>query len=269
MKKFPFRLLNSPPLLPTVVGLALACAAAATMAEEQPRSLLGLGAASIPEFEGSADEQVLPLVVGRLDLGRYGSLRFSGATVQYNLMGDDSPWAFGPVASALMTRDADVEDPVVRRLRKIDSAVEAGFFVEYGFTDTLREGDRLSVDLEAKAGEGNQFSWGVAYQGAKIGAFQYGFDLRATYANDKFMDTYFSIDADNNRRSSLPLYRAEAGLKSASIGFTGTYDLTPRWALIGRAGVSRLTGDASDSPIVRLRGDANSAEIGIAIGYRF
>jgi outer membrane scaffolding protein for murein synthesis (MipA/OmpV family) len=269
MNQTSFRPSRTSSLLTVAFGLALACVAGTAAAEEQPRSLLGLGAASIPEFEGSADEQVLPFVVGRVDLERYGSLRFAGVTVQYNLMGSDSPWAFGPVVSAIMARDEDVEDPVVRRLRKIDSTAEVGFFVEYGFADTLMEGDRLNVDVEARAGEGNQFSWGIAYQATKVGAFQYGVDLRATYANDKYMDTFFSVDADNNRRSGLPIYKAEAALKSASIGLTGTYDLTPRWALIGRLGVSRLNGDASDSPIVRLRGDSNSAEIGIAIGYRF
>ena len=269
MNQNPFRSSRPLSLLPVAAIVALACAAGTAVAEDQPRSLIGLGAISVPEFEGSADEQVLPLVLGRVDLGRYGSLRLAGVSVQYNVMGADSRWAFGPVVSAIMARDDDVDDPVVRRLRKVDSTAEAGFFVEYGFTDTLTEGDRLSVDVEARAGEGNQFSWGVAYQGARIGAFQYGVDMRVTYANDKFMDTYFSVDADNSRRSGLPVYKATAGVKSGSIGFTGTYDISPRWALIGRVGVSRLNGDASDSPIVRLRGDSNSAEIGLAVGYRF
>ena len=252
-----------------VAGLVLACSAGTALAQQPARNLLGLGAISMAEFEGSADQAVRPFLLGRLDLGGYGSLRLAGLSVQYNVMGPKSPWAFGPVLSMRPARDDSVADPVVRLLRKVDSAGEAGVFVEYGFGDTLAQGDRLSVGLEAKGGKGIQLTWGVQYQGPKMGAFQYGIDLRATSANDKYMDTYFSVDIDNSVRSGLPVYKASAGLKSTTIGFTGSYDLSRQWTLIGRLGLSRLAGDASDSPIVRLRGDTNSTAFGLALGYRF
>lgn len=245
----------------------LTCSAAA--AQSTPRNLLGVGAISVAEFEGSADQAVRPLLIGRLDLGRYGSLRLAGLSVQHNLMSDDSRWAFGPVLSMRAARDEDVEDAVVRRLREVDGTAEFGAFVEYGFRDTLSQGDRLSVGAEAKGGKGNQLALTASYQGAKRGAFQYSVDARAVWANDKYMDRYFSVDADNSTRSGLPTYVASGGLKSMGLGFTGTYDLNRQWSLIGRLGVTRLVGDASDSPIVQLRGDTNAASVGLAIGYRF
>ena len=252
-----------------LAGLALAGAAGLAMAQEPARNLLGLGAISLADFEGSADQAVRPFVLGRLSLGRYGSLRLAGLGAQWNVMGPKSPWAFGPVLSMRPARDDGVEDAVVRRLRKVDATGEAGLFVEYGFGDTLTQGDRLSVGLEARGGKGNQLTWGVSYLGAKLGAFQYGVDLRTTYANDRYMDTYFSVDADNSLRSGLPVYKASAGLKSTSIGFTASVDLARQWTLVGRLGALRLAGDASDSPIVRLRGDASSTAFGLALGYRF
>jgi outer membrane scaffolding protein for murein synthesis (MipA/OmpV family) len=102
-----------------------------------------------------------------------------------------------------------------------------------------------------------------------MGAFQYSFDLSSTHANDKYMDTYFSVDTDNSQRSGLPVYKAGGGMKSTSLGLTGSYDLSRQWTLIGRASVSRLGGDATDSPIVRLRGDNSANSIGIAVAYRF
>jgi MipA family protein len=252
-----------------VAGLALGFTVCTASAQEAPRNLLGLGAISVAEFEGSSDKAVRPLLLGRLDLGRYGSLRLAGLSLQHNLMGPQSRWAFGPVLGLRAARDDGVDDPIVRRLREVEATVEAGLFVEYGFTDTLAPGDRLSVGLEAKGGRGNQLIWGASYQAPKVGAFQFGVDVRASYANDKYMDTYFSVDGNNSARSGLPTYVASAGLKSTAVGFTGTYDLSPQWALIGRVGVSRLGGDASDSPIVRLRGNTNATSVGLAIGYRF
>lgn len=252
-----------------LAGMAIACCCGGATAQETPRNLLGLGLISVPEFEGSKDQSLAPLLVGRFDLGRYGSLRLAGLSAQYNLAGPGSRWAFGPTLSMRPARDDDVEDTVVRKLRKVDSATEAGLFVEYSFSDVLAQRDRLSVGVETKGGNGSQLTWGANYQWAKMGAFQGGVDLRMTFANDKHMATYFSVDADNSTRSGLPTYTASSGLKSTAVGFTGTYDLSRQWTLIGRLSLSRLAGDAKESPVVRLRGDANATSVGLAAGYRF
>ena len=238
-------------------------------AQQGPRNLLALGAISVPDFEGSADKVAAPLLLGRLDLGNYGSLRLAGAGLQYNVLDPKSEWAFGPVLSFRQARDADVDDAVVQRLREVDAATEFGFFVEYGLPDTFSKGDRLTFGLEGKGGKGSQFSLGLSYQAAKLGGLQLGFDARTVFANDRYMDTYFSVDSDNSTRSGLPGYTASSGLKSVSLGFNASYDLGSKWVLIGRVGVSRLMGDARDSPIVQLRGDATAVSAGLAVGYRF
>jgi outer membrane protein len=261
----PWRHTHAPLLALSLLGAALSPA----LAQEGPRNLLAVGAISVPDFEGSADKAAAPLLLGRLDLGRYGSLRLAGAGLQHNLAGPKSAWAFGPTLSFRAARDADVEDAVVQRLREVEAATEFGFFVEYGVTDALATGDRFAVGAEAKGGKGNQFSLGVSYQPARLGGVQIGVDARAVFANDKYMDSYFSVDADNSARSGLPGYTASSGIKNINLGFTASYDITGQWTLIGRVGVSRLMGDARDSPIVQLRGDVNAVSAGLALGYRF
>lgn len=251
-------------VVPIVAALLLPATAWA-----QAPIFIALGAISVPEFEGSSDQSTAPLLAGRIDLGAYGSLRIAGLTVQHNLMGDRSAWAFGPLVSFRPKRDSGVEDEVVRTLREVDGASEFGVFVEYGFRDALAAGDRLALGVEAKGGKGSQFSLTASYLAARQGAFQFGADVRAVYANDRYMDSYFSVDADNSARSGLPVYTATSGAKNVGFGITGTYDITSDWLLLGRIGVSRLLGDARDSPIVKLRGDASAATVGLAVGYRF
>lgn len=253
-----------------VLGLTLiAGATASASAQETQPNLIALGAISVPEFEGSEDKVAAPLLIGRLDLGTYGSLRLTGLSLQYNVLGDRSDWALGPVVSFRAARDAGVKDEVVQRLREVDAAAEFGVFVEYGLRDTLARGDRVAFGVEAKGGKGSQLSLTASYQGAKQGAFQFGVDGRATFANDKYMDTYFSIDADNSARSGLEPFTATSGIKSMSLGFTGSYDVTRDWTVMGRLGFSRLLGDAKDSPIVQVRGNPNAVSAGLALGYRF
>jgi MipA family protein len=255
---------------PSALALSLLCLALTpASAQEGPRNLIALGAIAVPDFEGSADRVAAPLLLGRLDLGSYGSLRLAGTGLQLNLLGPKSAWAFGPVLSFRAARDADVDDVVVQRLREVDAATEFGLFLEYSLADTLSTGDRLAFGVEAKGGKGSQFSLGVSYQAAKLGDVQFGVDARAVFANDRYMDSYFSVDGDNSVRSGLPGYTATSGLKSISLGVNATYDLSREWTLIGRVGFSRLMGDARDSPIVQLRGDANAVSAGLAVGYRF
>lgn len=261
-------------VLPRILkrGLAATLSAAAlspAMAQEAPRNLLALGAISVPDFEGSADKTAAPLLIGRVDLGQHGSLRLAGLGVQYNLLGEKSAWAFGPVLSFRAPRDADVDDEVVQRLREVERATEFGFFVEYGVRDTLAQGDRIGLGLEAKGGNGSQLALSASYQAARQGAFQLGLDVRAVFANDEYMESYFSVDADNSARSGLARYAATGGIKSMSLGFTGTYDLDRHWAVIGRVSFSRLLGDARDSPIVQVRGNPSAVSAGLALAYRF
>jgi len=252
-----------------MVPLLLSGGIGTVAAQEPLRNLLAFGAISIPEFEGSSDKTAAPLLIGRLDFGSHGSLRIAGASAQYNLLGEKSDWAFGPVVSFRAARDADVEDTVVRRLREVDAVTEFGVFAEYSLRDLLTQGDRIGLGVEAKGGKGNQFSLTASYQAAKQGAFQFGLEARAVFANDAYMDRYFSVDVDNSARSGLPQYTAGSGAKSVGLAFTGTYDVARDWVVIGRVGFTRLLGDARDSPIVQLRGDPNAASAGLGLGYRF
>lgn len=247
----------------------LAAACSASLAQQSPRNLLALGVISVPEFEGAADASAAPLLLGRLDLGRYGSLRLAGAGLQYNVLEDQGSWALGPVLSFRAARDADVEDEVVRRLREVDSAAEFGIFVEYGLRDLFGQGDRMALGLEAKGGKGSQLALTASYLAARQVGFQWGMDVRTVFANDEYMDRYFSVDADNSTRSGLAPYTAGSGIKNFGFGLTASYDLAPQWTVIGRVGVTRLLGDARDSPIVQLRGDATATSVGLAVGYRF
>ncbi len=83
------------------------------------------------------------------------------------------------------------------------------------------------------------------------------------------MDTCFSVDTDNSRRTGLPTFAASGGVKNVVLGFTGTYDLARQWVLIGLVGLSRLAWGAKDSPIVKQRGDRNAVSASMTLGYRF
>lgn len=86
------------------------------------------------------------------------------------------------------------------------------------------------------------------------------------WANAKYMKSYFGINAQQAARSGLSEYRPSAGFKDVSLRVGFSYELTKTWSITGAAGVSRLMGDAADSPLVRRKSQAVGA---LGVAYRF
>ena len=90
----------------------------------------------------------------------------------------------------------------------------------------------------------------------KNGPFQAGIFGQATWANHKSMRTYYG----------QPGFDASGGLLFASIGLLGSYDIDPRWAVIGSIEGRSLQGDAARSPLTEKK-SSYYAVAGVA--YRF
>src|SRR3546814_16040182 len=73
--------------------------------------------------------------------------------------------------------------------------------------------------------------------------------IGTSWANGKHMNRYFGIDASEAIASGLPFYRAESGFKDVSGLITASYRLDSHWSLGATGGVTRLLGDAADSPL--------------------
>src|SRR3546814_477694 len=78
-----------------------------------------------------------------------------------------------------------------------------------------------------------------------------------SWANGKHMNRYFGIDAGEALASGLPLYRAGSGFKDVSGLVTASYRLDAHWSLGATGGVTRLLGDAADSPLNEQIGRAH------------
>ncbi|MGO4838302.1 MipA/OmpV family protein, partial [Rhizobiaceae sp. 2RAB30] len=93
-----------------------------------------------------------------------------------------------------------------------------------------------------------------------------GAGASAVFADDKHMQAYFGVDAQQAARSGLPRYDAEAGLKRADFSVSATYLVDENWMVRGQAQLGILMGDAADSPVVL---DKLQPSAMLAVGYRF
>jgi MipA family protein len=90
--------------------------------------------------------------------------------------------------------------------------------------------------------------------------------IRATWANDSYMQSYFGVTPLQASRSVFPAFNAGAGVKDVQSGVNLMYRMNQHWFLMGDVSVTRLIDDAARSPI-----SISDSSIGAMtfIGYRF
>jgi len=131
LKNFEFQLNRFPLPLEDIMNIArlslavLLCLlfAAPVLATEHT---IGLGVGSAPDYEGSEDNQAIPLLMlkGKYDSGRSFSLQ--GTNLKINAV-PSKTYNFGPVLNYRMKRD-DVDNDQVDAMKDVDAATELGLY---------------------------------------------------------------------------------------------------------------------------------------------
>ncbi|MET0350437.1 MAG: MipA/OmpV family protein [Rhizobacter sp.] len=261
-------------MIRSISSLAAALAVSAT-AHAQPVApdnqwsvTLGLGVLSTPEYAGSDNQKVTPVPVLVATNGRWflGALPATGVPfgIGYNLL-QTSQWRFGvAVGSGFAQPREEKDDARLAGLGDIDATAQLaafGSFTEQWFTARAAvttdiggngHGTYGLVDLEGKYRVNERFAVSIA--------------PGITVADRRNQQTFFGIDASQSARSGRPEYHTEGGLNSVRLAFGAEYRLSPQWGLGARAVVSKLRGDAADSPITQ---DTTQNTFSLFTTYRF
>lgn len=136
--------------------------------------------------------------------------------------------------------------------------------------------DALSAGLDvARDIEGDRDGTTVTpYAGYKIyqsRRFNLSAKISATWADDNYMQHIFGITPVQSLDSlkHYAPFKAEAGLKDATLRLSAAYNITSSVSLFTMASLSRLLDDAADSPIVKTQGSPNQITGSLGMTYRF
>lgn len=239
---------------------------------------VGLGAALVPDYEGSDDHRVIPGAVIQARVS--GISIFSRGTYLYaDLIGGSGAVNLdaGPIAGVRLNRTGKVKDDRVDALGELDTAIEVGAFAGVTFNGLTNPYDALSLRLDAvkdigSAHESWVFSPTVEFGTPLSRSVYVGVSASADFVSDRYNDYYFGISPAGAVASGLPAYNPSGGgLKSWQVGaLTGlslSGDLRKGWGLFGSASYKRLTGEAGDSPIVRGVGSRSQWLLAAGVGY--
>ncbi|WP_017669694.1 MipA/OmpV family protein [Blastomonas sp. AAP53] len=243
---------------------------------------VGLGAGFVPSYEGS-DQYVFfpaPAIQGSYKGYSFGA---RGPGLFVDLVKDPVlpkvEYIAGPVIRARFDRNGRIRDEVVKLLGKRDIAIEVGATGGVKINRIFDYFDSVTFQADALfdvtgAHSGAIITPQVSYNKLFGTKGVLNLSVSGDFVDGDFADYYFSVDAAGSRASGLPQYRAGGGLKSISTSALLGFDLSGNaldggWGVFALASYSRMQGDAADSPVVAIRGDADQFFGGVGLTYTF
>lgn len=245
-------------------------------------AVIGIGGGYLPSYEGSDDYLITaaPLIQGSLGGFDFES-RGTGIAVDVIPNPNDSNvnLLLGPAVRLNLDRTRRIKDPVVRALGEKDLAIEVGGFAGVAFDGVLNPYDTVTARVDVLtdvSGEhdGTTITPSLGYSTPLSTAIFAFASIEATYADDSYTDSFFSVTPAGTLASGLPTYSADGGWKNVAATVGLNYDLSGDLrdgglGLFIGGSYSRLLNDAADSPIVALRGDRDQWFGAAGLTYAF
>jgi outer membrane protein len=177
------------------------------------------------------------------------------------------------IAADLISGRFQNSGDAVHGLHDVDYTVEVGGFLEFYPVPFLRTRAELLQGVTGAEGFTANLMADFIYQPTPQWLFTAG--PRLKFVDNNYNDAFFSISPLDSFQSSfsglpfLPPFTAKGGLYSAGVDATVRYNLTESISLRAFAEWNRLTGDAADNPLVRLRGSEDQFQFGLGAAYKF
>lgn len=248
----------------------LALASHPAGAEEVPvtTTLLGLGAWSRPAYEGSDSKQTVAIPVIRY----YGTPWFMRTTFGMLEGGARTEVLSGFTLGAQLAYEggrnsADSAFLSSHNLPTIDPSLSWGVHAELEKNIgpmPLIVLLRYRQHIESKCGE--QTDLRVTAGILSYGGINAGIFAQTTWANSKSLNYFYGIDAQQAVTTGLSAYDASAGELYSSTGFLWSYEVDPKWMLLGSFEYRQLRGSSANSPLVQIN-SGQYASVGLA--YQF
>ena len=265
--------------LPQCAALTLACAGsfwgqaawAQEAMDEQPdawRFSVGLGAASHPDYLGSADTRTSGLPMLSASYGRYfmGGVPDAGLPfgVGVNLI-QNAQWRMGIGLGADFGKQRKESDsPHLTGLGDIDGTTHGSVFASYN-ASWWRLGGHVVTDVGGN-NQGTRVSMQWAAKFHPMERLELSAGPGFTWADSDYTRTFFGVTAAQSARSGLSAFSPGSGLNQVNFNISAHYLLTPQWSLGASITAASLRGDAAQSPITE-KTEQNT--VGLFVNYRF
>lgn len=175
--------------------------------------------------------------------------------------------SFGTAISYDLGRSPHLDGEALSGLGTIHPAPELKVFA----TTVLTEGFPLTIRVDIRKQLGASFGY-IGDVGAYMPmpgsskTFSWFLGPTVTLADARYMNTYFGVSHAQAASSKYHYYHAHGGFRSAGVGMSANYFVTPHVIINLNAAYERLLGSAAKSPITQT---VNEGVVSLSAMYKF
>jgi outer membrane protein len=244
---------------------------------------VGLGVIAAPDYLGASEKRTgaLPLIQAQWSNGMF----IAGLSAGMHLSRRDD-LEFGPLLAIDGGRDQDGTqhvggvNPVMGfqtgriassgeglvGMPDVKARLQGGAFLNYYLTPSLRLGSSVLYGA-GNARDGTLLHIGVQQMAAEI-APHHRLSLSAglNLVSRNYNAGFFGVTPEEALASGHPVYSPGGGLRDVYVGAGWNWALSPAWMVASAARLSRLRGDARNSPLVER---PTNFTVSTGLAYRF
>jgi MipA family protein len=212
--------------------------------------LLGPGAYVTPSYPGAASSR--GFAIPYID-AQYANRIYSNATDILGVYGFNTPDTQAGAALIYdFTQRLARDDQRFRNLEEIHSTARFKLFASH--TMGIITGDaNVATDIGGH-GQGTLAQANLWVTIPFISKFLASFGPGIAWADERYMNTFFSITPAQAAASPMSQYAARAGVLDLHLNLLATYEISSRWSLGASAYIGRLADEADESPVTLQRG---------------
>ena len=241
---------------------------------ENVPNVVGVGVGMVPDYEGSNNYKVGAAPFFKLTYPKTQWYATLIATQLYVNVLNHPFLRLGPVVNYHFGRNDtfDADDKVVKKMSKIDNTSEAGAFGGVEFIDSDNPRNRFTASVTFLNDIGNVYKgynitlvaryWRQVHQMVDV-----SLGAGAIYADNNYMDTYFSVSESDAEKTGLDVFKAEGGIKNLIISPIIVIHLSRDWHVGVGMVYKRLLEDAKNSPLVKTVGSPDQFITGAGVAY--
>lgn len=249
-----------------VAGLTLLLTAVPAAAQDGFVSgVAGLGLSYGPSFLGSDESETGVIPIFDLKIGSYGFFNQRGLGLQNAVELGAGTLRYGAGIGYDFEERIAADDARLTGLPDVEAGTSANAFVEYE-TGPLAFGLDLQKGLSSDGPEGLRAKLYGSYGTQLNERTRLSVSPYVIWADDDWMDAYFTVTPGQAATSGLAAFDASSGLAQGGVTFTGSYAVSARAVFFASLDFSTLAGDAKDSS---LSFDDTQTSLSTGIMFRF
>ena len=268
-----------PSLKSSAIALAIVAVSSANVNAAEPSDqagpsadawqfTVGLGAATQPRYPGSAERKSSGFPVLSATYGRYFIGGVPGAGVPAGIgayLAQNDHWRVGVgLGGSFEKPRQETDSPRLRGLGDIDRTALGAVFASYSDSWWTLRGNLLT-DVGGKQ-QGTRLSLGAEARYPVSDTITLSAGPSVTWADAKYTQTFFGVNAAQSARSGLAVRTAKAGLNSVGFSVGANMRLSSNWGIGVFASTNRLRGDAAGSPVTEK---VSQSQAGMFAAYTF